>query len=111
MTISRRSVLLQGCAIGAGVIAAQMPGIVALAQGQSPQRRSLSDLQLNDPIVEAWRDGVRQLKQKPASEKISWASFAAIHGNANNFNLCPHLLGLDRRSPAARGFRSTNLEW
>ncbi len=90
MTISRRSVLLQGCAIGAGVIAAQMPGIVALAQGQSPQRRSLSDLQLNDPIVEAWRDGVRQLKQKPASEKISWASFAAIHGNANNFNLCPH---------------------
>ncbi len=32
MTLSRRNVLLRGCAIGAGVIAANMPGIVALAQ-------------------------------------------------------------------------------
>ncbi len=90
MTISRRKILLHGCAIGAGAIAAQIPGVVALAQGQSPQRRSLGDLQLNDPIVQAWRDGVAQLKQTPASKAISWANFAAIHGNANAFNLCPH---------------------
>ncbi len=88
MTVSRRNVLLQGCAIGAGVIATQIPGVIALAQGQPPQRRSLGDLQLNDPIVQAWRDGVGQLKQ--ASGTISWASFAAIHGNAAAFNLCPH---------------------
>jgi hypothetical protein len=49
MTVSRRNVLLQGCAIGAGVIATQIPGVVALAQRQPPQRRSLGDLQLNDP--------------------------------------------------------------
>jgi tyrosinase len=90
MTISRRNVLLQGCAIGAGVIAAEIPGVVALAQGQPPQRRSLGDLQLNDPIVQAWRDGVAQLKQKAAGEAISWANFANIHGNASGFNLCPH---------------------
>jgi len=59
MTVSRRKILLHGCAIGAGVIAAQIPGAVALAQGQPPQRRSLGDLQLNDPIVQAWRDGSR----------------------------------------------------
>ncbi|MGH6935989.1 MAG: tyrosinase family protein, partial [Methylocella sp.] len=86
MTISRRNVLLQGCAIGAGVIAAEIPGVVALAQGQPPQRRSLGDLPLNDPIVQAWRDGVAQLKQKPAREAISWANFANIHGNARGFN-------------------------
>jgi tyrosinase len=45
---------------------------------------------LNDPILEAWRDGVRQLKLRPASDKISWASFAGIHGSASGFNLCPH---------------------
>ncbi|MGH6822694.1 MAG: tyrosinase family protein [Methylocella sp.] len=88
MTVSRRNVLLQGCAIGAGVIATQIPGVVALAQGQPPQRRSLGDLQLNDPIVQACSDGVGQLKQ--ASGTIGWASFAAIHGNAAAFNLCPH---------------------
>jgi tyrosinase len=90
MAVSRRNVLLQGCAIGAGVIATQIPSVVALAQGQPPQRRSLGDLQLNDPIVQAWRDGVAQLKQAPAKGPISWANFAAIHGNANAFNLCPH---------------------
>jgi hypothetical protein len=51
---------------------------------------ALGDLQLNDPILQTWRDGVTQLKQKPASGAISWASFAAIHGNASGFNLCPH---------------------
>jgi tyrosinase len=41
-------------------------------------------------LLEAWRDGVRQLKEKPAREKISWRNFAAIHGDARGFNLCPH---------------------
>ena len=34
MTISRRNAMLQGCVIGAGVIAANVPGIVAFAQAQ-----------------------------------------------------------------------------
>jgi hypothetical protein len=53
MTVSRRDVLLQGSVIGAGIIAANVKGIEALAQGQPPLRRSLGDLQLNDPILQA----------------------------------------------------------
>ena len=60
MSLSRRNVLLRGCAIGAGVIAANMPSIVALAQGGPFLRRSLLGMALDDPILQAWRDGVRQ---------------------------------------------------
>jgi len=74
MAVSRRHVLLQGCVIGAGVIAAHVPGMVALAQAQPPLRRSLGGMPLNDPILEAWRDGVRQLRARPASNPISWAA-------------------------------------
>jgi tyrosinase len=90
MAISRREILLQGSVIGAGLIATNMKGMEALAQGQPPLRQSLGNLQLNDPILQAWRDGVAQLKAKPATDKISWASFAALHGNVTSFNECPH---------------------
>lgn len=89
MTVSRRSILLQGSVIGAGIIAASTPGMVALAQGQPKLRRSLTGMALNDPILSTWRDGVRLLKA--ASGNISWASFANIHGDTpSHFNLCPH---------------------
>ncbi len=90
MTVSRRDVLLQGSVIGAGLIAANVTGIEALAQGQPPLRQSLGNLQLNDPVLQAWRDGVAQLKANPASNPISWANFALIHGTASDFNKCPH---------------------
>src|SRR5215208_4216247 len=88
MTMSRRDMLLQGCVIGAGVIAANTPGIVALAQAGPKLRRSLHGMAPNDPILQSWRDGVRLLKA--ASGNLSWTSFANIHGNATDFNLCPH---------------------
>ena len=93
MTTSRRDVLLQGCAIGAGFIAANMTGLEAWAQAapasSAPKlRRSLHGMALNDPILQTWRDGVRLLKA--ASGNISWANFAAIHGSDAGFNLCPH---------------------
>jgi tyrosinase len=87
MTTSRR-VVLQGCVIGAGIIAANMTGMAALAQGMPKLRRSLHGMAPNDPILQTWRDGVRLLKA--ASGNVSWASFATIHGDANDFNLCPH---------------------
>ena len=86
--ISRRNVLLRGYAIGAGIIAAGVPGVVALTQGAPKLRRSLHGMAPNDTILQTWRDGVRLLKA--ASGNISWASFAAIHGDDNGFNLCPH---------------------
>ena len=88
MTTSRRDVLLQGCIIGAGIIAANMTGMQALAQGAPKLRRSLHGMAPNDPILQTWRDGVRLLKA--ASGNVSWASFGAIHGNESDFNLCPH---------------------
>jgi tyrosinase len=88
MTTSRREVLLQGCVIGAGIIAANMTGMEALAQAAPKLRRSLHGMAPDDPILQTWRDGVRLLKA--ASGSVSWANFAAIHGDADNFNLCPH---------------------
>jgi tyrosinase len=90
MTTSRREVLLQGCVIGAGIIAANMTGMEALAQATpTPKlRRSLHGMAPNDPILQTWRDGVRLLKA--ASGNVSWTNFAGIHGDASNFNLCPH---------------------
>jgi tyrosinase len=90
MTVSRRSVLLQGCVIGAGVIAAHVPGIVALAQGTPKLRRSLLGMPLNDPIISAWRDAVGQLKAPSKPPPINWTNFATIHGTTAGFNLCPH---------------------
>jgi tyrosinase len=91
MTISRRSVLLQGCAVGAGVLATNIPGMVALAQARAPKlRRSLLGMAANDPIITTWRDAVGILKGRPASNPISWISFANIHGDQNGFHKCPH---------------------
>ncbi|MDA9476873.1 hypothetical protein XI03_20760 [Bradyrhizobium sp. CCBAU 65884] len=91
MATSRRDVLLQGAVIGAGIIAANTTGMEAWAQNAPPPpklRRSLHGMALNDPILQTWRDGVRLLKS--ANGDISWASFAAIHGNDAGWGLCPH---------------------
>jgi tyrosinase len=91
MTVSRRSVLLQGGVFGAGVIAAGIPGLDALAQGQPPERRSLEGLAWNDPIVSTYRDGVGILKQKAANDKLGWAGLATIHGSdPGTYHFCPH---------------------
>jgi tyrosinase len=91
MTTSRRTVLLRGAAIGAGVISARLTGIEAFAQGQPPQRRSLEGLAWNDPIVATYRDAVRILKAKLPSEKVSWAGLAGIHGSTPGaYHFCPH---------------------
>ena len=40
MTTTRRNLLVHGSVIGAGLIVGNLPGIMALAQGQPPRRRS-----------------------------------------------------------------------
>lgn|GEM_PF-643441 len=91
MSISRRHVLLQGFVFGAGVIAENMSGMEALAQGQPPVRRTLQGLAWNDPIVATYRDAVGIMKQKPTSDKLSWVSLTNIHGtDPNTYQFCPH---------------------
>ncbi len=94
MSTTRRSVLLQGGVIGAGLIASSIPGVVALAQTQKqklPLRRSLQGLAWNDPIVATYRDAVGIMKQMPASEKFNWVKLSEIHGSASvGYKFCPH---------------------
>jgi tyrosinase len=86
---TRRSVILSGSVIGAGLIASKLPSLTALA-ATSPLRRSLQGLAWNDPIVETYRDGVGIMKQLATTEKFNWVNLCAIHGNANSFKYCPH---------------------
>ncbi|MBV8850465.1 MAG: tyrosinase family protein [Methylobacteriaceae bacterium] len=91
MTISRRTVILQGAVIGAGLISENLRGIEALAQGQPPERRSLQGLAWNDPIVATYRDAVGILKQRPATQKISWVNLCGVHGSdPDTYKFCPH---------------------
>ncbi len=87
---SRREVLLHG-AIGAGVIASSLAGVTALAKAAPPKRRSLEGLAWNDPIVATYRDAVGIMKQKAATDKLSWLALASIHGtDPNTYHFCPH---------------------
>ncbi|WP_245298668.1 tyrosinase family protein, partial [Methylobacterium platani] len=92
MSTSRRTVLLQGGVIGAGLIAGHLPGAAALAaQAGPPLRRSLQGLAWNDPIVATYRDAVGIMKRKPASDPLSWVQLAGIHGSLDTgFRYCPH---------------------
>jgi tyrosinase len=89
MTVSRRTVMIQGGVIGAGIIASNVAGLDALAQGQPPLRRSLHGMALSDPILAAWREGVGKLKAA-TSGNLTWRKFAAIHGTAAGWGFCPH---------------------
>ena len=87
---TRRSVLIQGSVIGAGIIANEVLGIAAFAQTKTPVRRSLQGLAWNDPIVETYRDGVGIMKRMAAPEKFSWVAMSEIHGNLQGYRYCPH---------------------
>jgi tyrosinase len=91
MSTTRRQVLLQGGAMGAGIIASNLPGMTALAQGQLPQRRALDGLAWNDPIVATYRDAVGIMKKMPPSQQFSWVNLAMIHGtDPDTYHYCPH---------------------
>jgi tyrosinase len=90
MHFTRRAILATG--IGAGI--ASVSSNPTLAQrtntGTTPRRRSVGELDLDDPILVSLRAGVAALKARPASAAVSWSTIAAIHGNTDGFNRCPH---------------------
>ena len=91
MDTTRRSVLVQGAVIGAGVISSEVSGISALGQTKTPLRRTLQGLAWNDPIVETYRDGVGIMKNLAASKKFNWVAMSEIHGDLQNgYHFCPH---------------------
>jgi len=56
-----------------------------------PLRRSIHEIDLDDPVLASLRDFVTQMKDSARDgQPVSWVSFANIHGTNAGFNLCPH---------------------
>ena len=87
MDISRRHLMVQGALFAATAGCAALLD-EASAQSALPERKSLADLPLNDPVMEALRDAVRRMKATP--DRLGWSSLASIHGTSSGFNRCPH---------------------
>jgi tyrosinase len=87
--ITRRQTLQRLALGGVAVFAGIVPGTRALAS-PLPRRREINGLALNDPMVQTLRDGVRILKNRTAGQGPSWIDLSNIHGNAADFNKCPH---------------------
>jgi tyrosinase len=81
--VTRRGVLAGGSAALAIFLIDE-----TAAQTIRPRRLRIHSLADNHPMVETYRDGVRLLKASRGP--VSWSSIAAIHGNAQGFNRCPH---------------------
>lgn len=91
MATTRRMLLKLSLGTGAiCVFGGIVPGIRQLAAATVRVRRSVNNMALNDPDLTCYRDFVRIMKSRPESNRVSWIAFANQHGNANNFNLCPH---------------------
>ncbi|MDP5308849.1 tyrosinase family protein [Paracoccus spongiarum] len=84
-----RRALLQITA--AASVAGVLPFRPARAQASLPQRRSLHEMDLDDPVLVALRDFVTRMKDPARNgQPLSWIGFANIHGTPAGFNLCPH---------------------
>lgn len=86
--ISRREFLrlagFSGLALGVGVFLGGCEPIFEQIANR-PVRRNIASLSATDPIIEAYKDAVTQMKGLAASNPISWAAQAQIH-----FDHCPH---------------------
>ena len=88
--ISRRALLVSSAAIGAAAFATTLPGLRAAAQ-PLPRRRSLKDMDLDDPLLETLREFVTMMKDPSRNgQNVSWVGFSDIHGTTAGFNKCPH---------------------
>lgn len=83
-----RRILIQASA--AATVLGALPYSAAFAQ-TPPQRRSLHDMDLDDPVLVSLREFVTQMKDPSRDgQPVSWVGFANIHGTDQGFNLCPH---------------------
>lgn len=87
MTTRREALTRLGIG-GAVVFGGTVPGIRAFA-APLPVRKEINTLNLNDPILQTLRDGVKILKARPAGGP-NWTDLANIHGTSAGFNKCPH---------------------
>ena len=90
--ISRRSFTTSSLKAGALTVAATLPGLRSLAQNavSPPVRKSIGELDLDDPIVETYRKFVGIMKGRPDTDAVTWSKMSDIHGTDAGFNRCPH---------------------
>ncbi len=90
--MKRRVFLARTAAYGAVVFSGTLPGLRAAAQTGTPLRRSLADMDLDDPDLVTLRSFVTMMKDPTRDgQNVSWEGFANIHGDFTvGFNLCPH---------------------
>ncbi len=88
---ARRSFLKSTAALGMTTFAGTLPGLRAAAQATLPLRRSLKDMDLDDPVLVTLREFVAMMSDPArAADPVNWLRFSEIHGSAAGFNLCPH---------------------
>ena len=80
--ITRRKLLRTSALIGAVTFAGSLPGLRAAAQSTLPLRRSLQDMDLDDPVLETLREFVTMMKDPSRDgQNVSWVGFSDIHGS------------------------------
>lgn len=91
MLSRRRFVRTTAGAAGAIAFTGTVPNLRATAAQAIPRRRSLGRMDLDDPVLDTFRDFVRIMQESSREgQPVSWRSFSERHGDASGFNLCPH---------------------
>ena len=84
MEWTRRDILWMTSVSAAGLTVTGCDELIEAIQNR-PIRRNIATLPTNDPIVEAYRDAVDQMRNLPASDPRNWNAQATIHQD-----FCPH---------------------
>ena len=79
--ITRRTLLQTTAAAGTAMsFVGVLPGIRAIAQ-PIPLRRSLQGMDLDDPVLETYREFVTMMKDPSRNgQPVSWVGFSDVHG-------------------------------
>jgi tyrosinase len=82
-----RREFLKTAAVGAGCLALAGCDFEAFFQqiANRPTRKDVNSLAQNDPIIEAYKSAVSQMKNLPPNDNRNWINQANIHAN-----FCPH---------------------
>src|SRR4029079_14347484 len=82
--LDRRGLLVGGSALGTMLALGGCEKILDQIRNR-PVRRDVARMASNDPILEAYRDGISQMQALGSGDPRSWTSQANTH-----LNFCPH---------------------
>jgi len=85
--LSRRDVLQNLAYTSSALALTALTGTGAYAATYTGPRvrRDIGEMELDDPVIATYREGVRRMKELPADDPRSWIAQADIHRNS-----CPH---------------------